>query len=95
MAVYLGLGIFHLGLGFEALAIEGTIGDRVFGLNGLAFGDFQIAHGRDGYGDRQSAGFSRRWLSCGRWRGLRALGDRGFGAEGGCTDQDSYNPGDD
>jgi hypothetical protein len=52
MAIYLGLGIFHLGLGFEVLAIEGKIGDLVSGLEGLAFGDFQIAHGRDGYGDR-------------------------------------------
>jgi hypothetical protein len=44
-------------LGFEALAIEGTIGDRVPGLQGLAFGDFEIAHGTDGDGDRQAAAF--------------------------------------
>jgi hypothetical protein len=30
----------------------GGIGDRVSGLEGLAFGDFQIAHGGDGDGDR-------------------------------------------
>jgi hypothetical protein len=47
MAVYLGLGIFHLGLGFEALAIQGTICNRVSGLNGLAFGEFAIAYGVD------------------------------------------------
>jgi hypothetical protein len=57
MAVYLGLGIFHLGLGFEALAIEGTICDRIASLKGLAFGDFEIGYGRDGYRDRQTAVF--------------------------------------
>jgi hypothetical protein len=39
-------------LGFEALAIGGAIGDDVPGLQGLAFGYFQIAHGGDGDGDR-------------------------------------------
>jgi hypothetical protein len=37
-------------------AIGEAIGDRVPGLQGLAFADFEIGHGTDGYGDRQTAG---------------------------------------
>jgi hypothetical protein len=93
-AIDIGLGLFHLGLGFQSFETGGTIGDRAAGLEGLAFGDFEIAHGTDGDGDHQAAGF---WggFDHGSWRGLAALGDRGFGAEGSCADQDSDKPGDD
>jgi hypothetical protein len=51
------------------MEIEDEIGDRVPGLQGLAFADFEIAHGADGYGDRQAVG-SVIWglgMGCGPW----------------------------
>jgi hypothetical protein len=59
--------------------IEGTIGDQLSGLEGLAFDDFEIGHGRDGYGDRQAAGFLALSLSKGGGRFDRGSWRRRWG----------------